>query len=292
MNYDELLNQIKQEHEQRVNSINAAREENERQMAEFRRQEEQQRKQLENARKEYEKQQQQAAIEHQKRIEEQNKMIENARKEEAEKLENARKEYEKQQQQAATEQQKRVEEQNKLIENGRKEEEKKFQAAKEQYEKEEAKKQELINKQMQYEREEQAAIRGEVTTNKSSNNVSTNTSANKSSNNISTHITTNGINDTNIIYSADELLANQNSLDAISSEIRSFWDSIKNTELVDIQNSWAGNDAKAYIDNINQLDSKIENSIKAINLLSRTFNLAASTLQETQENSIKMINNI
>ncbi len=275
MNYDEIFNQMKQEHEQRIQSINAAREESERQMAEFRRQEEQQRKQLENMRKEEEKKLQQAAAEQQKRIEEQNKMIENARKEEAEKLENMRKEHEKQQQQAAIEQQKRIEEQNKMIENGRKEEEKKFQEAKEQYEKEEAKNQELINKQMEHEREELAAFRGEVTNGTASN-----------------HISTNEFNGTNIIYSAEELVANQNSLDAISSEIKSSWDSIKNTELVNIQNSWAGNDAQAYIDKINQLDSRIEDSIKAINLLSRTFDLAATTLQETQENTIKMLNNI
>ena len=40
MNYDEMLKQMEKEHNQRLSSIMAAREERERQMAELRRQEE------------------------------------------------------------------------------------------------------------------------------------------------------------------------------------------------------------------------------------------------------------
>ena len=88
------------------------------------------------------------------------------------------------------------------------------------------------------------------------------------------------------------MISNKNGLNSVAKEIQSSWDSIKNTELVNIQNSWAGSDSKAYIEKINALDSKIKASINAINLLSKTFDSAANTLQETQEKATSMLTNI
>ncbi len=268
MNYDAILDQMKREHEQQMNAINAARAQEARQMEDYRRQAEEQQKAVERAQREEAQRLEQARREYEKQAQEHQKAVEKAQREEAQRLEQARKDYEKQ-----------MQDQQKAVEKARRDEAEKLEQAKKEYEKEQAKNQEIINKSRQYQMEEQAAIRGEIPASANYNSVSSGP-ANRVSNG------------SNIYFSADKLISNKNGLNGVARDMRNAWNSIKNTELVNMKNSWAGSDAQAYIDKINALDAKVNAAIDAINLLSRTFDSAAKKLEETQRNATSTLNNI
>ncbi len=210
---------------------------------------------------------------------EEQRRIEELQRQEAErtkKIEDMKKSYELQQEKARKDYDNHLKQQQKEFEKAKKEQQQRVEYAREQFAKDQEKKNEVYQTGVKYKLEEEAALRGETS----------NSSSSPSGSAVKT------VSGANIFLSADKLLANKNDLNNIAKEIQSSWDSIKNTELVNIQNSWAGSDAKVYIDKINALDSKVKASINAINLLSKTFDSAANTLQETQRNATSNLSSI
>ena len=88
-----------------------------------------------------------------------------------------------------------------------------------------------------------------------------------------------------------ELVNRQASFKKAASDVNTAWKDIIKTQIPALQSSWAGDDAKVYIDKVVACDQKVQAAIDTLNLLATTFERASSELRNTQGELIKNINN-
>ena len=72
--------------------------------------------------------------------------------------------------------------------------------------------------------------------------------------------------------------------------IQEAWQSNTKTNLTTIENSWAGPDCEAYINNVNAMDKKVNNAISALELLTKTYQTALDRINESQTSVMNIIN--
>jgi len=95
-----------------------------------------------------------------------------------------------------------------------------------------------------------------------------------------------------IKLNSDQLRQHKQKLNQAANEIKNIWNTLKNTHIKQLTESWAGTDAASYIRSFNSFDSKVNASVEALDLLARTFERAARELESTQENIKTIMNNI
>ena len=95
-----------------------------------------------------------------------------------------------------------------------------------------------------------------------------------------------------IKLNSEQLRQNKQKLTQAADEIKNIWNTLKNTHVKQLTESWAGADASSYISSFNSFDSKVNASVEALNLLARTFERAAKELESTQESIKQFMNNI
>ena len=80
-------------------------------------------------------------------------------------------------------------------------------------------------------------------------------------------------------------------LRSCESRVREIWSDLLNTYINQIENSWAGPDAQAYIEKVRGYNTKVENSAKALSLLADTYEKVIATSQDTQQKVMNAVNN-
>ena len=65
--------------------------------------------------------------------------------------------------------------------------------------------------------------------------------------------------------------------------MRNDWNTIYNVSIPSIQEYWSGTDSEAYIQKLTDMNEKMENSFKALELLSQTYEQAKNIIIEGQE---------
>ena len=65
--------------------------------------------------------------------------------------------------------------------------------------------------------------------------------------------------------------------------MRNDWNTIYNVSIPSIQKYWSGTDSEAYIQKLTDMNEKMENSFKALELLSQTYEQAKNIIIEGQE---------
>ena len=96
--------------------------------------------------------------------------------------------------------------------------------------------------------------------------------------------------DIDITYSQIE--ENISSLKKTISSLKKAWVDESKKNITKLQNSWAGADCSAYTAKLSKMDTKVNNSISALELLCSTYEQARDMLKETQGKSLSAINNI
>ena len=95
-----------------------------------------------------------------------------------------------------------------------------------------------------------------------------------------------------IKLNSEQLRQYKQKLTQAADEVKNIWNTLKNTHVQQLTDSWAGADASAYINNFRSFDSKVNASVEALDLLARTFERAAKELESTQENIKQFMNRI
>ena len=73
--------------------------------------------------------------------------------------------------------------------------------------------------------------------------------------------------------------------------LEKYWNDIKNTQIEKINQSWAAEEAKEYVNVVLDKGKKIESIIKVLNLLETTYEKVISQAQQTQTEVIRTISN-
>jgi len=102
--------------------------------------------------------------------------------------------------------------------------------------------------------------------------------------------TTTTYTDLNITYA--QVQDNISKLKKAVSSLRSTWDEETKHNLTMINSSWAGDDCSAYTQKILKMDSKVQNTISALDLLRSTYEQAISQVQQSQQSSLSSINKL
>ena len=76
------------------------------------------------------------------------------------------------------------------------------------------------------------------------------------------------------------------------STLRSTWDGETKANLNTINNSWAGEDCSAYTQKLSKMDSKVQNTISALDLLRSTYEQAINQVKESQQTSLTSISKL
>lgn len=97
---------------------------------------------------------------------------------------------------------------------------------------------------------------------------------------------------TDLLITYEQLQENIKVLNQSSQEMRTNWNSIKNKTLQSISSSWVGKDSSAFVNKIKEMDREMENSFRAIDLLSNTYKKASNKMFESQQAIIDMINRL
>ncbi len=95
-----------------------------------------------------------------------------------------------------------------------------------------------------------------------------------------------------IKLNSEQLRQHKQKLNQAANEIKNIWNTLKNTHVKQLTESWAGTDAASYIRSFNSFDSKVNASVEALDLLARTFERAAKELESTQEHIKTIMNSI
>ena len=75
------------------------------------------------------------------------------------------------------------------------------------------------------------------------------------------------------------------------SRLREIWAELINNYIRQIENSWAGPDAEAYIEKVKAFDPKIENIAQALSLLADTYQRVITSSQDVQQQVLNVVNN-
>ena len=95
-----------------------------------------------------------------------------------------------------------------------------------------------------------------------------------------------------IDISYDELESNIALLKEATKTLSSNWSQIINTNIATIKNSWAGADCETYINKVTNLDSKVQNAMAALELMTSTYEQAKNLMQEEQSKITSTLNNL
>jgi len=74
--------------------------------------------------------------------------------------------------------------------------------------------------------------------------------------------------------------------------LKNTWEVESKKNITRLQNSWAGEDCKAYTSKLTKMDTKVSNTISALELLCSTYEQARDMIKETQGKTISAINNV
>ena len=80
-------------------------------------------------------------------------------------------------------------------------------------------------------------------------------------------------------------------LRASESRLREIWGELINNYIRQIENSWAGPDAEAYIAKVKAFEPKIENIAQALSLLADTYQRVITRSQDVQQQVLNVVNN-
>ena len=95
--------------------------------------------------------------------------------------------------------------------------------------------------------------------------------------------------DINMTYSGiEEIIA---TLKKTINSLKSSWESESKTNITKLQNSWAGKDCEAYTSKIMKMDTKVSNTIAALELLCSTYEQTRDMMKATQSKTTSAINN-
>lgn len=92
-----------------------------------------------------------------------------------------------------------------------------------------------------------------------------------------------------IVYSIDELQANTKMLRETAESVIAVWNDIINTQIGELEKSWAGPDASVYTEKVKAFDPKIKAACQAIELLADTFDKSGNEISETQNQNVNDI---
>ena len=96
--------------------------------------------------------------------------------------------------------------------------------------------------------------------------------------------------DLNITYAQVE--ENISKLKKAVNTLKNTWDGETKANLQTINNSWAGEDCSAYTQKLSKMDSKVQNTISALDLLRTTYEQARDMVKESQQSSISSISKL
>ena len=95
-----------------------------------------------------------------------------------------------------------------------------------------------------------------------------------------------------LLLSPEQLAENTRVLREASQSIKDSWNEINTKQIAELENSWAGKDAAAYIDKVRSCDKKIVATCDAIEILAKTFEKASNKLNETQNELTNYVSTI
>ena len=101
-----------------------------------------------------------------------------------------------------------------------------------------------------------------------------------------------GNSNSSILMNYNAISSNANSFRSVKQELKQAWQSVTKTEIPKIQNSWAGQGSKTYVDSVLNFDSKINAAIDTLDLLSSTFEKASNEMQQTEINVQRYVGNL
>ena len=93
--------------------------------------------------------------------------------------------------------------------------------------------------------------------------------------------------DINITY--DQLEDMITTLRKATSTLKDSWTRETSKNLSTLENSWVGNDCRAYTNRVRKMDGKVQNTIEALDLLASTYEKARDMVQENQKNTMAAI---
>ncbi len=95
-----------------------------------------------------------------------------------------------------------------------------------------------------------------------------------------------------IDISLEELESNIKTLKEAVNTIETNWSGVINTNVKKLTNAWVGNDCAVYTRKLKNMDVKVSNSIKALNLLIQTYQKARDQIVEKQKTIASKISNM
>ena len=98
--------------------------------------------------------------------------------------------------------------------------------------------------------------------------------------------------DTDISITYTQIEENISSLKKTISSLKTAWQTESKKNITRLQNSWVGEDCSAYTTKLTKMDTKVNNTISALELLCSTYEKARDMLKETQSKSLSAINSI
>lgn len=101
-----------------------------------------------------------------------------------------------------------------------------------------------------------------------------------------------GVQLADLSISADEMRENIATLDSAIKTLNNAWEKETESLTKQLSSSWAGKDCSEYITKLSKMDKKVENSIKALELLKNTYQKALDLILEKQKNSVDAITNV
>ena len=93
--------------------------------------------------------------------------------------------------------------------------------------------------------------------------------------------------DLSITY--EQLEENISTLKKAISSLKNSWENQTKTNLTKIENSWVGPDCKEYVTKLKNMDTKVNNTISALELLCSTYEQARDMVSQSQTNSLTSI---
>ena len=95
-----------------------------------------------------------------------------------------------------------------------------------------------------------------------------------------------------IEMSVDQITDIVKKLNDSSTEIERIWNSVKNSDVQRLQQSWVGKDCDAYITKVLDMDTEIQKALKVQRLLASTFNSAKEEIVNVQEDITSKANSL
>ena len=96
--------------------------------------------------------------------------------------------------------------------------------------------------------------------------------------------------DIDITYS--QLEENISTLKKAIANLKDAWDSQTKQNISKLENSWVGDDCRVYTQKLTKMDTKVQKTISALELLCSTYEKARDMVKENQSSTISSINNM